>query len=79
VYIHTIARKSERDYTFILLFTYVYTGRFDARQILAAFTPEELLEEEFAKSKSPVPRYSMEHLTGIWCGLRLLVYEALSY
>ena len=71
-------RKCQREYTFIL-FTCVYTGRFVARQILAAFTPEELLEEEFAKSKSPVPRYSMEHLTGIWCGLKLLVYEAFSY
>ena len=43
-----------------------FLGHFEARQTLAAFTKEELLEDEFASQRPLVPLFSMDHLIGAW-------------
>ena len=43
-----------------------FLGRFEANQTLAAFSPEELLDDQLARHKSPVPRFSRHHFVGDW-------------
>eukprot|EP00802_Teleaulax_amphioxeia_P011978 Tamp_12016.p1 GENE.Tamp_12016~~Tamp_12016.p1 ORF type:complete len:426 (+),score=75.11 Tamp_12016:241-1518(+) len=52
-----------------------FLGSFQAQQILAAYTPEELLEDEFAHQRSPVPRYTMDHMIGTQWRLRGNIYD----